>query len=287
MFLKIYKTTFKNIFRSATFWMFLALFGFIAYEILTQFSHGYYDRNLGEMIYDTDPRFVLAFQTYVKLLSNTIGSKVLFYAMPLFATVTTVLVLNRDHGDNYFGIEKAAGVKPAKYVIARLSALFTLNLIVVTIVSYLFLHLYVFTRGGVDNMELREYITDSTPRMMRMIIFRAVPTIVFYIGFTYCIGSLFKSGIVAAICSIGYVIIYAAGYLMLRMRVAPTYWDYLSPTPNKLTLYFHYYDSEWFEGMLQQTDTSLEKAAFCICLLTGLGIIYSLVAYICTKVRDK
>ncbi len=264
-----------------------AIFGLIAWEILTQPSNGFYSIELNEMIVDTDPRYILGYGSYVQRVSNTMSGELLYYAMPLFTAITTVLVLNRDHGDNFFEIEKAAGINPAKYVFARLLALFTLNLIVVTIMAYFYLHLYVFTRGGVNNLGLWAYIADSTVRMMRMIVFRAVPTIVFYIGFTYCIGSLFKSGIIAALSSIGYVIFYTVGNLMLRNRVAPIYWNYLSPDPKKLQSYFHYYDHEEFEFMLQSSNTSLGKAVLCIGILVGLGALYTAIAYLRTRKRDR
>jgi len=139
----------------------------------------------------------------------------------------------------------------------------------------------------VRNLGLWEYITDSIVRMMRMILFRAVPTIVFYIGFTYCIGSLFKSGIIAAFSSIGYIIFYAVASFMLRFRVAPTYWDYLSPDPEKLNDYFHYYDHEEFVYQLQRSETNLGKAVLCIGILVGLGVLYTAIAYLRTCKRDR
>ena len=287
MFFKIYQTTFKNIYRSPIFWMMFALFGFIAWEVITQPSYSEYRMELKELIYDTDPRYILRYNKYVQRVSNVMSGSLLYYAMPLFTAITTVFVLNRDHGDNFFEIEKAAGIKPANYVFARLFAIFTLNLVVVTIMAYFYLHLYVFTRGGVQNMGLWEYIGDSTVRMLRMIIFRAIPTIVFYIGFTYCIGSLFKSGIIAALSSIGYIIFYAAGSLMIRHRIGSLYWNYLSPNPAKLQKYFHHYDLDDFENMLQTSDTDLGKAVLCIGILVGLGVIYSAIAYLRTRKRDR
>ena len=225
MFFKIYQTTFKNIYRSPIFWMMFALFGLIAWEVIAKPVYGYHSIELNEMINDTDPRYILGYGSYVQRVSNTMSSELLNYAMPLFTAITTVLVLNRDHGDNFFEIEKAAGLEPVKYVFARLLTIFTVNIVVVTIMAYFYLHLYVFTRGGVKDLGLWEYMADSTVRMMRMIVFRAVPTIVFYIGFTYCIGSMFKSGITAAISSIGYIIFYAAGYGKIGNRFSSTYWE--------------------------------------------------------------
>jgi len=287
MFFKIYKTTFKNIYRSPIFWMLLALFAFVAWQVVVEPRYGVYGGESGKMIWDTDPSFVLEYNRYIQTVSNTMSSDVLYYVMPLFTAISTVLVLNRDHGDNFFEIEKSAGVKPIQYVFARLWAIFTLNLIVVTIISYFYLHLYVFTRGGVDQMGLWDYITDSTVRMLRMIIFRAIPTIVFYIGFTYCIGSVFRSGIAAAIGSISYVAFYAVGYLMLRLRVGEFYWDYLSPSPTKLKMYFHTYDGPGFVNIKAIFQGYAKDVVLCISLLVGLGVIYSTIAYLCTRKRNR
>ena len=288
MFFKIYQTTLKNIYRTPIFWMMFVMFGLVALEIITKPFYGSYSMEFNEMIPDTDPRYIVGYSTYVQHVSNTMSGRLLYYAMPLFTTMTTVLVLNRDCGDNFFEIEKAAGMKPAKYVFARLFAIFTLNLIVATIMAYFYLHLYVFTRGGVKNLGLWEYIVDSTVRMMRHILFRAVPTIVFFIGFTYCVGSMFKSGFAAAVLSVCYVGLYCeAG--ALRYRIGHIYWDYLSYNPEKLVGYFHQYDGyeEEFEFALQASDTNLGKALLCICILVGLGMVYTAIAYLRTRKRDR
>lgn len=278
MFYSIYKTTLKNIYRSAIFWMMFVLFAmnaFQRYSIIISYDHTY----------------GVSFLKYVQCVSNVInGEGILYYSMPLITVVSTVMVLNRDHGDNFFEIEKSAGVKPTEYVIARLAALITLNVVILTVMSYFFLHFEVFLRGGVKGIGLEEYILDSTIRMARLIVCRAIPTTFFYVCFTYCIGSVFKSSVAAAVTSIGYIVFYAVGKLMLRNRIASIFWEYLSPVPNKLTNYFHLYDcrnQREFEWSLQVVDTSLTKALICIFLLVGSGLVYSVIAYLCTRVRDK
>lgn len=289
MFFTIYKTTFKNLFRSPLFWMMFILFGFIAFERVTRPSYGYFDFELNELFMDTDSRFVLIFDTYVQCVSNTVGASLLRYAMPLFTSVSVVLILDRDYGDNFYEIEKAAGMKPTQYLFARLAALFTVNFIVATVISYFFLHLYVITRGGVEGLEGWTYITDSTVRMLRHLIFRIIPALLFYIGFTYCVGSLFRSGVAAAVCSIGYALFYMVTYGRLRFRVNPFYFDYLSPSPNKLGFYLHFYDSDpyQFDSTVRMANTNLGKAAICVCILVGLGALYSTIAYLRTRKRDR
>ena len=77
---------------------------------------------------------------------------------------------------------------------------------------------------------------------------------------------------------------------MLRHRIAPIYWEYLSPDPRKLKMYFHCYDHmyvEEFEHTLQKYETSLGQAVLCIGILVGLGVVYTAIAYLRTRVRDK
>ncbi len=278
MFYSIFKNTLKNTFRSLLFWMMFVLF---AMHALQRYS----------IIISHDYVHGISFFKYVQLASNVInGEGILYYSMPLITVVSTMLILNRDHGDNFYEIEKAAGVKPANYLVARLTALITLNVVILTVMSYFFLHFEVFLRGGVKGIGLSEYIIDSTIRMARLILCRAVPTTIFYVCFTYCIGSVFKSSVVAAVTSIGYVVFYAVGKLMLRQRIHSMFWDYLSPVPDKLTNYFHCYDcrnQHEFEILLEMDDTNLTKAVICICLLVGSGLVYSVITYLCTRVRDK
>ncbi len=287
MFFTIYKATVRNLFRSPLFWMMFALFGFVAFNIVTSPTYGYYVPELNETIMDTDPRFVLKYNTYVQHIANTVGQNLLLYALPLFTVVSVVLILNRDYGDNFFEIEKAAGMKPTQYLFGRLAALVTVNFIVAVVMGFLFLHLYVGTRGGVAELELWNYIADSTVRMMRHLIFRALPAVLFYIGFTYLMGSLFRSGVAAALCSIGYAVFYVVMVSRLRFRLDPFYFNYLSPNPSKLSQYLHYYDSEWFENIIASKNTSLGKAALCVCILVGLAVVYSAIAYLRTRTRDR
>ncbi len=286
MFYSIYKTTLKNIRRSAIFWMLIVLLGIFVWQRVAEPAYTIY-LSTGETIFDTDPRFVLGMRRYVQEVSNICGS-LLSYIVPLFTTVSTVLTLNRDLGDRFFEIEKAAGISPIKYVAGRFCAILSLNVIILTLASYLILHLYVFTRGGVDGVGVWEYICDSTVRMARHIIFRGVPAIVFYIGFTYCIGNIFKNGIAAAVASISYILFnYRVGVVMFGVIGIPTYWNYFSHNPRKLSNFFHYYDHSSFNFMLRTYDTNLTKAVICICLLVGSGLIYSVISYLCTRVRDK
>lgn len=286
MFSTIYKTTVKNLFRSPIFWMMFAIFGFIAFTTVTQPSFGYYSREFNETIMDTDSRFVLEYITYVQRISNVVGGELMKYAMPLLIVVSVVLILNSDYGDNFYEIEKAAGMKPVQYFFGRFAALVTVNFAVWSVMAFFFLHLYVITRGGVNDLEVRTYLADSAVRLMRHLVFRAMPVILFYIGLTYCLGSLFKNGIAAAVFSVGYAVFYAVSP-RISHRIDSLYFDYLSPDPNKLWSYWHFYDSERFENTLVTMNTNLGKSVLCVCILVGLGVLYSTIAYLRTRKRER
>lgn len=276
MFLTTYKTTIKNLVRSITFWLSVAV---VLIVVIQCALDGFY-------LDDSDSAFVLEYKEYVQCIINSCASKMLMYAMPIFTIVSVVLVLNRDYGDKFFEIEKSAGIKSSSYLLGRLAALITVNLIVLLIMNALCLHLYVFTRGGVEGITVGQYLADSSVRLLRIDLFVGMPSLIFYIGLTYCIGSIFKNGVPAAVAAIGYVIAFYACNLMFRHRVAEEYFDYYSPIPRMLRQYFHYYDTEWFEEMLEMVNTSLSKAAFCIMFLVGVAVLCSVVSYLRIRKRS-
>lgn len=275
MFSAIYKSTFYNILRSVVFWLTLAIILIITiYGAL----NGYY---LG----DSDPTFILDYKNYVQCIINSCASDLLLYSMPIFSIVSVVLVLNNDYSNGFFEIEKAANIKPFQYFCARFLSISSINLLVLIIMHFICLHLYVFTRGGVDGMMWGDYFADSFIRVIRVDLLVAMPCVLFYIAITYFIGTLFKNGILAAIGSMGYVVMFYVLQLMFRHRIAPVYFDYLSPIPRKLRQYFHYYDTEWFEELLTMQNTSINDALLCISFLIGVVFVCSWGSYICIRKR--
>lgn len=291
MFLATYKTTLKNIVRAPTFWFLLFLFVLKLTETVPNPSSEFYDPELKEWITETDPRFVLGLGTFTKRTSQSVSS-MMSELIPFFTAVTTVLVLNRDYGDSFYEIEKAAGIKPRHYLLGRLLALGTLLVVISVVVCFTFFHTYILMRGGVPSLDWVTYFTASAVRLLRYFIFTAIPTILFYVAFTYCIGALFRSGIPAAVVSIGYVVLNTVVYKRLRFRMNPFYFDYLAPSPQQLEEYFYSINRDLIgqtevDGLLKMLDTNLEKAVLCICYLAGLTLIYSTIAYIFTRGRDR
>lgn len=269
MFYKTFTTTIKNLIRSASFLLVFAIFVVIT---IYGAAEGFY-------IGDDAPDMVLKYNDFIECVTNSIVAKLLMYSAPIFTVITVVLVLHRDYGDSFFEIEKAAGISPFRYLAGRLTALAFVNFVVLVFMNMLCLHYYVITRGGVDGMSVGSYLWESTIRLLRVDIFVGMPSLLFYIGLTYCVGALFKNGIPAAIISMGYAIMYYASYLMFRRRIAEVYFEYLSPIPKKLRGFFQWYDTDRFEMGLEHYDTSLLDATLCIVFLVGIGALFSLVAY--------
>lgn len=276
MFLTAYKNTFKNLIRAVTFWLIVAV---LIIVMIQSASEGFY---LG----DNDPNFLLNYKDYVQCIINSLASRLLMYALPIFAVITVILILNRDYGDKFFEIEKAANVKPAFYLYGRLSALISINFLALFLSNLLCMYWYLYTRGGVEGLTTWETISETLIRVLRVDIFVGMPSLIFYIGLTYFVGALFKNGIPAAIVGMGYSLGFYAAYLMLRFRISEDYFNYFSPIPKKLRQFFHYYNTEWFEDMITRQKTSVAHVAFCISFLVGVSIICNIISHIVIRKRN-
>ena len=288
MFYATYKNTFKSLFRSVLFYLSLVLLiGVAIYEAIGG-GYGYYDMELQEVIMDTDPRFVLNHETYLSNPNNACCANMMMYAMPLFAVISAVLVLHSNYNDRFYEIEKAGNVKSVTYFMARILALITINAVLIAFTSLLTHYWYVFSRGGVDGMGTMEMLLDSFVRVMRYVVFLAIPSLTFYITFTYAISSIFKSGWVGAIAGMGHVVAYFMGYLMLRLQVGEIgkfYFNYLSPIPNRLRDFLYSFDTADAALMQEITETSLGKATTCIGVLLGISFIYSAISLLLQRKR--
>lgn len=288
MFRQTYKATIRNLFRSGLFWIILlVLFGIAGYESLSSTS-GYtiHDGHGGvKLIRDTSPEYVLGYSDYIQLFVNSIRSNVMFFAMPIVAVVSTVTILIHDHEDKFFEIEKSSGVTPFVYVIGRLSALFTINILVTTLICFFTFHFSVFSRGGPNFMGMGYYIIDSCVRLLRPIVFIALPTVFFYIGITYCLGSIFKSGILASFFSIGYIIFYCLVSYTNNMLLPQEYFEIFSPTPSGISYYLLCYDTAFFKTITAMHGVDFNDAAFSVVFLVSITILTIFISYFSHRKR--
>ena len=254
-------------------------------EASTGFTEAY-NFALNEMISDKDPRFLVSYGTYIKYVMNACITDVMRFAVPIFTITCTTLVLNRDYGDNFYEIEKGANINPANYLFGRVAALITVCFPATAIGIFLNFHYYILSRGGLE-WNIMRYITDSTVRVGRAIIFIAFPSVLMYIGLTYFIGCLFRSGHVASMFSLAYMTVFVLSDTFLMMRFPSIYNDYLAPLPKKVVWYFWSYGTSDFESTLKTQDTSLSKVILCLTLLIGVFALCSIGSYMFTRKRDR
>lgn len=298
MFLSTYKTTIKNLFRSPLFWfMTILIFIMVLRRPFSSFS-SVLSVTLNETLGTNDPRIIIDYKLLIKQAAN---SAVFFmhYAFPIFTITSVVLILNRDYGDNFYEIEKAANIKPNVYLFARLSALITVNFLYIMICAMVSFYLFfiIHADGGVEwgrieSMSIGLFLSESIPRVLRNVVYIAWPCTLMYISLTYCVGSIFKNGIPAALTSLVYVL-FARIFVIYGMRtdegVAEFYKQYLQPVPHKLLNYFYWFDTPDHEGFINAPliKTSLEKALICIAIFLVCSLVYITVSYIRTRKRDK
>lgn len=282
MFRQTYKATIRNLFRSGLFWLIIAIFlGIVIYNAMNPFT-GYSKTNpvtgAVKNVMDTSPEYVLGYDGYIQVIWNAVCAHVMYYALPCITVLSTVLILNRDYGDNFYEIEKSSGIRTTAYLLGRITALITVNFTLVIIASFIAFHSYIISRGGLSIMGTMYYITDSSIRLMRIIVLVAFPNILFYIGATYLLGCVFKSGLYSSILSMGYVMFYAFQGYYMKGLIPQSYIDYFSPLPQKLTRYLYWYDTFAAPKLSgSQQDATLaflfQPAVFLITLITSYILI--------------
>ena len=276
MFSITYKTTIKNILRSPSFLM-------ITVILLLITIHGAIS---GFYVGDDAPDMVIQKWDYVECAENACSAKLMMYSIPIFVSFLTVLILQRDYGDSFFEIEKASGISVARYILGRLFALITVGFVIMFAMNLLLIHWYVFSRGGVHDMGVAEYLFDSLIRVFMLDISVALPGIIFYVTLTYLIGSLFKNGIVAAVVSVSYALCYYASFLIFWSKLPTVIFNYFSPTPLKLRRFFKFFGTEWFETSLANNGITVLDAVFCICFLVGIAAVCSVISYFRLRRRE-
>lgn len=288
MFAATFRSTVKSVFRSVTFWLLLALFLVILvrYGVLQVQN---VKMGVGAVYVDYTPPEHLTFSQYASAIDNLVHAGSLMYPLAILVVITTVLVLNRDYGDQFYEIEKAAGMKPSVYLLGRLSAVSAITFAVQWLTSFAVLQLIVFGEGGVEGMSVVSYLGDALFRLTRTDLCIALPHILFYVGLTYFLGTVFQNGVAAACGGFAYAIVFFVAFLLYRHSVsalAETYFEYLSPMPNKLRHYFSYLGLENEPQMFARYDTSLSKALLCVSFLVGVCALCSLVSYAFIRKRE-
>lgn len=273
MYFITYKNTLKNILRSGTFWL---IFG----VLIVVASHGAIS---GYYVGDDEPGVRVSYNDFVEVIANSGISTLALYVLPLVAIVVTIIVLNRDYGDDFFEIEKASGLPHLPYLAGRLTAITTVVTVCMAISHAVCLHLYIFTRGGVPKLTPTEYLWESIVRMLRFDFCVILPELLFYLTMTYLLGVFLKKGYTTAAVSCVLMLSYYYVSITYRYqyisRFMDQFFDYFSPLPGKLRLYFQLYDTENDQFAYQVFDLSTADAIIGIAFLVGSSILFSLISY--------
>lgn len=287
MFFQTYKNTMKTILRSRTAWLALLLIAAVLIVDMVSGHYGYYDFDLGELIYDTDPRYVLEYDIYRQnVLHNTACATVMLYALPLFAVLSTIVVLLRDLGDRYFEIEKAGNVRPIAYFSARVLGIMTISIIVALGATCFGVYGYVISRGGVSGYPFSAILADAFPRILRYVGVMMVPILLALVCATLCIGNIVRHSLLAALVPLFYLVGNYLYTLMGSINGWKPYFQYLSNSPDRLRWYLAALDRPDPLAVMTAMGTSLTQALICIGITLGAAVLWSAVAVWRIRARE-
>lgn len=274
MFFATYKNTVKNLFRSGTFWLAAFIFWLIV---------------LPNMEGSFQPGGIVDEFEYAQYISNLICAGILIYPLPVFTVTLTILTLNRDYNDHFYEIEKAAGVRPHRYLIGRLCAVATVAFLLEWILSFVCLHGYVYLKGGVAEKSFVWVALDSAVRLTVSDFLLVMPNILFYMSLTYLFGTLFRSGIAGACAGFAHVIGFYVINLLFRNSYSwLNYFDYFSPMPNKVRHYCRFTRIEGGDFWLQMSryHSTIGITLLCIAFLLGVSAVFAVISWLKLRRRE-
>ncbi len=287
MFRTIYKNTWKTLFRSVTFWLaVLVLLGISVFYVSMQVSF-YWES--AENVQRFDPEYVpeVLPESLVQEVDNVVSGGFLVYQIAVFAIIATVLVLNRDYGDQFFEIEKAAGVSPFRYTAGRLAALLTVSAVALEVFSFATLHALLIGKGGVAGQNALQTMGATFPRLTCGVLFKGVPYLCFYIGLVYLFGTLFRNGLVGGAAGFANAIFYYVTYMLYRYDDGWfTYFQYFCPSPNVLRFYVGYFGTANGERIFAMYGVTTGGMVFCVAFLVGVALACAAVSYWRTRRRE-
>ncbi|MBR7033759.1 MAG: hypothetical protein IKI03_09035 [Clostridia bacterium] len=264
----------------------MLLFGASIYYSLI-ISNGKVDLNTFELIYDTDPRFVLSYQLYIQRVLNTlIGGSLMRFSAPSFCVIISGIITTRDWKDNLYEIERAGGVSPTKYFVGKFSSVLFFSTLLSLFASFVAFHTYILTRGGVPSISSPLfYVFDSTIRVLRVFFMAVFPGILIFVSAVFFASSITHSGFGGSIFGFVIVLFKFLAEFYISGKLPAFYHDYISPTPVKLYQYWTYYDTEWF------FEKEIHNPFTIVQMITSLGCLYLIAAvfvaisYLCIKQR--
>ena len=295
MLIKTYKTTIKRILRSPLFWMALAV---VAVLIFMEFQTGIYES-------EKNDDFVLEYYKYYESIANLLRSMML-YLIPCLCVVAVITVIAGDYTDYFFEIEKSGGISSITYFFGRLLGILTVLFTITAIFSFVGYHYYFFTRGGTANFtgfkqdaiepwaihSLKEYIFNSTDRLLRAVLLCQFPVVILFTTVTYTIGVLLESGILSGIGgSIGVVSAYLAA-IRYQWAFDSIVYKYFLPANYGAYSYLLMYDTVFGSdkytmpnGLNRFLNSTREEVIAWIAVMLGISLLCIIVSYTMTHRR--
>lgn len=268
------RNTFKILVRTWTFWFATVISAAIAVRLgfteYITYAPGY------------EPS-VLSYERYVQGIYHRV-SQMFLIALPFLVIVMTALIIHQDYEDPFYEIEKAAGVKPSNYLFGRLCVIAMTTAVVQWVVGFLSISVFVFRKGGIYGLTTWQYCLDSVWRLLRIGFFVAFPMILFYMGLTYLLGTLFRSGMAAAVGGLGCSVANFSFTMLYQYRAFQTYFHYVSPPPKMLLQYVVYHPAE--NSGMHRMDATFEKALFSASILILFFAVCAICCYVLIKKRE-
>lgn len=288
VFLTTYKNTLKTLLRSAIIWLCVMIVVFLVFQPATQVNYGYTIVENNEIIkhvVDTDPEFELSYNNFIQVILGATRGWVMMYAIPLFCVVSTIILLSGDFRNGFFEVEKANDIKPYKYFFGRLTALLSISVILCLICTFSSISYYYFSRGGVSGYPVTSFLRTTAINVFRTFLGAMLPAILFFIGLTYMSVNLFKSGFAGGLIGFGYILLEYGTKSFLIMRFPKYYHRYLTPKPDKLYIYFTYYDNPELSAPIPDRFAA-NDVLISLSVIAIVSLLCYVVSYICLKKRE-
>lgn len=276
MFCATVRNTVKTLLRAKSFWLAVLVFAALVFWDVKATM-------IGEDITFELPVPIL--YSLAQMVHNQVIT-VMYYAFPVFAVITVALVLEQDYDNQFFEVEKAMDVRPSMYLAGRICALAAVDLTTVAVFTFLRQNINVYLMGGFRGMPLGKYLLESTYDLLRMDLLFCLPSLLYYIGIVYLIGSLLRSGKAAAIGGFAHVIAFYFYRSRFRWQATPNYFDYFSPIPDHLHHFASYAGVEGAEKTLQMFDTKVSDVLICLSFLLGVFALGMLLSYFTIRRRE-
>ena len=203
----------------------------------------------------------------------------------MFFAILPSIVLNRDWRDGFFEIERSGNVKNSTHFFGRYFAIISFEIAVTLCDVLLISHIYYFSRGGVPDFGLWDYLLDSNIRILRMFSIVIIPGILIFSGVSILASNFLKNGILGTMVGIVYALFEYLSQSFLSFRMPDFYKNFLTPKSQNLYLYWTFFDTEWFAEKDWHNPFTTGQMFLCLGMLWLIATLLVVFSYICVRKR--